>query len=336
MAARPKWLLLVHQLPARPTNVRVKTWRRLQDVGAVAVKSSVYALPNSQRAREDFEWIKEEIESMKGQASVFAADTVDSRSDVELRRSFHRNAETEYSRLELEAQKLLRSATAKTKRPPRSRVTRGLKAIRERFTDVARRDFFGVGGRDLLTTLDAIEKIVERGPSAKEDETAEPLRRKDFRRRRWVTRPRPGIDRMGSAWLIRRFIDPEARFGFAERPGSSRDSVPFDMFGVPFGHQGQQCTMEVLAERFAVDDPAVEAIARIVHQIDLKDQLYVTVEAPALERLVNGLALVCEKDRDLLESGMLLFEALYRSISKERRAPARGRKTVSSGSRTKR
>jgi hypothetical protein len=318
MAARPKWLLLMHQLPARPTNVRVKTWRRLQDVGAVAVKNSVYALPNSRQSREDFEWIKGEIEAMKGQASVFVADAVDGRSSEELVATFRRNTGKEYEALAEDAEKLRRSVSAKTRRPSRARIVRDLKAFRERAAEIARRDFFAVGSGDLPSTLDEVEKLLEGGPRAKSEPAAPPLKRRDFRRRLWVTRPRPGIDRMGSAWLIRRFIDPEARFAFADRAGSSPDSVPFDMYGVPFGHQGRLCTMEVLMERFAVDDPAVEAIARIVHQVDLKDQRHVTAEAPALERLVNGLLVVCPRDPELLEHGMLLFEALYRSFGNER------------------
>ena len=317
MAPRPKWLLLMHQLPARPTNVRVKTWRRLQDVGAVAVKNSVYALPNSRQSREDFEWIKGEIEAMKGQASVFVADAVDDRSEEELVATFRRNAGKEYESLAEEAEKLRRSASARTRRPSRARIVRELKALRERAAEIARRDFFSVGSGALPSTLDEVEKLLE-GSSRPKRERAAPLKRRDFRRRLWVTRPRPGIDRMGSAWLIRRFIDPEARFAFAERASVAPDSVPFDMYGAPFGHQGRLCTMEVLMERFAVDDPAVEAIARIVHQVDLKDQRYVTAEAPALERLVDGLLVVCPKDPEVLEQGMLLFEALYRSFGKKR------------------
>src|SRR5258708_3560077 len=93
------WLLLVHQLPPKPSNVRVRTWRRLQELGAVAVKNSVYALPNSPAAQEDFAWMKTEIATLGGQATVFAADTVDTWSDDDLKEAFRRARQADYEEL---------------------------------------------------------------------------------------------------------------------------------------------------------------------------------------------------------------------------------------------
>ncbi len=143
-----------------------------------------------------------------------------------------------------------------------------------------------------------------------------------FRNRTWVTRPRPGVDRMASAWLIRRFIDSRARFQFAERPKKGR-AVPFDMYGVEFGHQGNHCTFETLAQRFAVTQPAVRRLGQIVHDVDLKDAHYGAPEAPVVQQMVEGLRLSYSSDQELLEHGMALFEALYRSFSGETTAAKR-------------
>jgi hypothetical protein len=135
-----------------------------------------------------------------------------------------------------------------------------------------------------------------------------------YQRRSWVTRPRPGIDRMSSAWLIRRFIDPKARFTFAEKPPQGDAAVPFDMFGVEFGHAGAGCTFETLAARFGLEEPAVEAIAEIVHDLDLKETRFGRPEAVAMGRLVEGLRAGYADDHELLAHGIVMFEALYRSF----------------------
>lgn len=147
------------------------------------------------------------------------------------------------------------------------------------------------------------------------------LKAEKFHSRRWVTRPRPGVDRMASAWLIRRFIDAEARFGFVDRPADAPQAIPFDMFGVEFSHQGNRCTFETLAERFGVEKPGVEWLGRIVHDLDLKDGKYAVPEAASVGRLIDGLQQLHRDDSELLEQGMTMFEALYRSYP-ERPSPA--------------
>ena len=135
-----------------------------------------------------------------------------------------------------------------------------------------------------------------------------------FRSRTWVTRPRPGVDRMSSAWLIRKFVDPEAKFAFAEKPDGVPGGVPFDMFGVLFGHEGHACTFETLLRRFSIRGNAFMRIGQIVHNLDLKDELFEVPEAIAVGRLIEGLRQIHPDDHKLLEHGMELFEALYRSL----------------------
>ena len=137
----------------------------------------------------------------------------------------------------------------------------------------------------------------------------------DYQQRIWVTRPRPGIDRMGSAWLIRRFIDGRARFQFREKPAEGKRAVPFDMYGVDFSHHGGECTFETLLRRFRLDDPGLRWLGRVVHQLDLKDEKESLPEVVAVGRMVEGLRQTYTNDHELLEQGMRMFEALYQSYS---------------------
>src|SRR5262249_14642305 len=130
----------------------------------------------------------------------------------------------------------------------------------------------------------------------------------------WVTRPRPGVDRMSSAWLIRRFIDSKARFVFGS-PASLPAAIPFDTFEAEFGHHGAHCTFETLCERFAIEDAAVRRIGRIVHDLDLKETTYEEPETATIGRLVEGLRSAQHDDDALLRSGMEMFEALYQSLA---------------------
>jgi hypothetical protein len=341
-AGAHRWLLLVHQLPAKPSNLRVRTWRRLQQLGAVAVKQAVYTLPDSASAREDFEWLKTEIGAAGGQATVFAADTVDTWSSDELVEEFRRAREADYLGLGRAVERSLKAARRK-RAPRRSRraASRLVDTFRQRLAAVEAIDYFGSAGRDRVGVL--VSELGhalsgEGGPEA--DVPAQDRTRESFLARTWVTRPRPGIDRMASAWLIKRFIDPEARFGFVEEPPDSGNAVPFDMFGVEFTHRGEWCTFETLVHTFAVGDGALGRLAAIVHDLDLKDARFGAPETGAVGALVDGLRELYADDHVLLEQGMTMFEALYRAFSHaERRAgprPVAGQRRTSSRPRTQR
>ena len=202
--------------------------------------------------------------------------------------------------------------------PLRRRLSRAARLLRERWNEIAAIDFFGAPGRDeAATALEELEQqLAGAGADARRRQPMGELLKADtFRNRVWVTRPRPGIDRMASAWLIRRFLDPRAEFSFAEKPDPAADSVPFDMFGVAFSHQGDHCTFETLAHRFGISNPAIAWLGQIVHDLDLKDERYAVPEAAAIGRLVDGLRQIYADDPVLLERGMTMFEALYRSFA---------------------
>jgi hypothetical protein len=331
-----RWLILVHQLPPLPSNLRVRTWRRLQELGAVAVKQSVYVLPDTAASREDFEWLKVEIEGVGGEATVYAAEHVDAAAEAALIDQFRHVRQQAYTELASELQRIQRARASR--RGPSGR-RRDLARYRERFAAIERVDFFGGAGRDRVVTLLAELEAAARS-AAKGEGSQPPGGRTEtghYDGRLWVTRPRPGVDRMASAWLIRRFIDSKAQFGFLTDVKAAGDAVPFDMFGAGFGHERDCCTFETLAARFGIRDAAVARIAEIVHDLDLKDGKFGAPEAATLGSAIDGLQLSLMDDSILLDQGMTLFEALYRSFGQSIR-PSRPRSAATrkhKGSRAK-
>lgn len=327
VAAKPgrRWLLFVHQLPSTPSNLRVRTWRRLQQLGAIPVKQAVYVLPDTPDAREDFEWLKTEIKAAGGDASVFAADSVDSWSDDALVEEFRRARQEAYAALADDIEKVLtRVGAPRRRRGTRAPAARRLvETFRTRLGALEQVDFFGSAGRDRVATLlqQLEEKAAGPRPAAGRPRTAGSSDARDYANRLWVTRPRPGVDRMASAWLIRRFVDRQARFAFApERESAPDGAVLFDMFGVEFSHRDDGCTFETICAAFGVQEAAVSRIAAIVHDLDLKDERFAAPEAPTIGTVIAGLQLSVTDDDELLRQGMALFESLYRAFERSARS----------------
>jgi hypothetical protein len=323
-APSPKWLLLLLQLPAKPAAARIKTWRRLQQLGGVAIKNSVYVLPNTAQAREDFEWLRAEVLAAKGQASIMVADALTAAEDDDIRAAFLAQRATEYDALRAGIEQALRGPKARPAGASRLAAERALRAGRDELGRLDAMELMPADARARAVT--AIERLEARLAPDDERTAAMPTTaaatHDTFHARTWVTRPRPGVDRMSSAWLIRRFIDPKARFAFAAEPppGGDKKRVAFDMFGVTFGHQGERCTFEVLCDHFGINDAGVRHIAKIVHDVDLKDQRYGLPEAPIVARMVEGLRATYADDQDLLTHGMAMFAALYESLPPTARA----------------
>jgi len=316
--ADPRWLLLGHQLPTRSSNARVKTWRRLQQVGAVPARHSVYVLPNTDQCREDFEWIRSEIVALGGEATVFTADAISDGGTDDLVAEFQRARDEEYRLLKTDVDRCGKSKSRlRTARDGAAR--RSLRALRERFSAIERNDFFDAPARrQAADALAALEKAAASGRPSPPASGRAPLSPERFRAKRWVTRRRPGVDRMASAWLIRKFIDPHATFAFADRTADG--DIPFDMYAGEFSHQGDSCTFEVLAGRFELKSTAIGKVAQIVHDLDMKDTKYDLPEAAAVGRMVEGLRALHADDQILLERGMAMFAALARSFESDEAA----------------
>ena len=310
----PRWLLLIHQIPPRPNYLRVKIGRRLQGLGAVAVKNSVYVLPRSEQALEDFQWVRREIVAGGGDASVCEARFVEGLSDTAVEALFGAAREADYAALAREARHLQQGLARRRKRPHPANDTTAtaLLRLRKRLEEVLAMDFFGARGRETTLGLLAIVEASLR-PSATRAEDQDPGRAADVRGRTWVTRSGLHVDRMASAWLIRRFIDKEARFKFVRGQAYEPEAgeLRFDMFEAEFTHEGESCTFEVLLRRFGLRDKALLEVAEIVHDVDLKDGKFARPEAVGLDRLIAGIAMRHPEDEARLRDGDAAFDSLY-------------------------
>jgi len=313
-ASESRWLLLIHQIPPKPSYLRVKIGRRLQALGAVPVKNSVYVLPRSEEALEDLQWVRREIVAGRGDASVCAARFVEGLSDSAVEALFNAARQADYEALTIPARRLHSAATRRGggRAATKEQTAASLLRLRKRLADVVGIDFFGASGRDTLEGLLAAVEASLRPPAADAVNGA-PGSVPEARGRTWVTRAGVHVDRIASAWLIRRFIDPEARFKFvAGQPYALlAGELRFDMFEAEFTHEGELCTFEVLRRRFGLEEAALRHIAEIVHDIDLKDGKFGRPEAAGMDRLVAGIALRHEDDEARLRDGGAMLDSLY-------------------------
>jgi hypothetical protein len=294
------WLLLMFSLPANQASRRVEVWRKLKQYGVLPLPSSGYLLPNTAANHEHFEWLGTTIRKYKGQASVVKVNQIDDQPSAQLRQMFIEARSRDYEQLMRELRK------KSSKRTPGE-----LSRLRRRFQQIAAIDFFNSPMRSrvesLLNTVDGLAP----GTSA-----TSAKKRKEFLNRTWLTRTRPGVDRVSSAWLIRKFIDANARFAFADDPRKFRDAVPFDMFHAGgFGHRGDDCTFETLRKEFVIRDPKVAVIAQIIHDADLEDEKHGRSEGIGLDRVLIGWAHEGTGDEELLRRGMEMIEGLYQSLT---------------------
>jgi hypothetical protein len=316
----PRWLLLIHQIPPTPSYLRVKVGRRLQALGAVPVKNSVYVLPRSEEALEDLQWVRREIVAGKGDAFVCEGRFVEGLSDAAVEGLFNAAREAEYASLSKEARALQAALGRRGKRAvSEGQAEAAARRLRKRLADLAEIDFFGAAGRDTVEALlDSIEsELRPPAPAAEPSATVTG----EMRGRTWVTRRGVHIDRIGSAWLIRRFIDPEARFRFVSgHEDATAGELRFDMFEAEFTHEGDLCTFEVLLRRFGLADVALARIGEIVHDIDLKDGRFGHPETTGLDHLIAGVAMRHQDDEARLRDGGAAFEGLHEYFKRKRRA----------------
>ena len=303
VAEPASWLLLLHQLPAKPAYARVKLWRRLQALGAVAVKNAVYALPASPEAQEDFEWAMKEIAAADGEGMIVEARLIDGLSDDAVRGLFNSAREADYRALAKEIRAVEKDAAP-------AQVAR----LRTEAARIAAIDFFGANGRE-----DVEARLAALTPDAAPVPASAPL--VSGSGHVWVTRRDVHVDRIGSAWLIRHFIDPDATFKFVPAKGYKprRGELRFDMFEAEFTHEGDRCTFEVLLQRSGLDQPALTAISEIVHDIDLKDGKFARAEAGGIAALIDSLAQADISDQERVDQGAQLFDNLYALFKKPRR-----------------
>jgi len=320
-ATEPRWLLLIHQIPPRPAYLRVKVGRRLQGLGAVPIKNSVYVLPRSEQALEDFQWVRREIVAGHGDATVCEARFVEGHSDTDVEALFTTARDAEYASLAEDARRLENALVGSRRRAPIGvePARQSLLRLRKQLSDVMAIDFFGASAREAVEgRLVGIEARL-RPPPARTD-VQKTVSADGMRGRTWVTRRGIQVDRIASAWLIRRFIDPEARFKFVlgHEYAPEAGELRFDMFQAEFTHDGDLCTFEVLLRRFGLKEAALRSLGEIVHDIDLKDAKFARPEAFGLDGLIAGIAMRHKEDEARLLEGAAAFDSLHAYFERKR------------------
>jgi len=300
-----EWLLLAFTLPTKRASQRVEIWRKLQRFGTVPLGNSGYLLPTSPGNEERFQWLATAIRKYGGNASVVHVKSIDNLSRPQLISRFAEARAKEYQELIRELQAF---SSTRVEGKGNGRISR----LRNRFQEIVEVDFFN------SPLQKRVEELLENAAKLREHKLDTPntkINPRDYRGRVWVTRPRPGVDRCSSAWLIRNFIDRKARFAFAPEDRVPSGAVPFDMFHAEgFGHRGDDCTFETLEKQFRVRDPKVTVIGQIIHDADLLDDRFGRKEGYGVDEVLKGWALQGIPDAELLERGVQLIEGLYRSL----------------------
>jgi hypothetical protein len=304
-----EWMAFSYSLPAKSgSSTRVTLWRQLRRLGAISPAGSLYLLPASEETVEVFQWMSGEVRQAGGNALVLRVSRFEGLSDEQVTELFNAARRAEYAELDEQAAKLEQGISADTGPRARDKTLEALARLRRRREEIARVDYFGCPtGQALAARLARIEAALSFGEEA--PRAVAPASREQYRASRWVTRPRPHVDRLACAWLIRRFINPQAQIRYAAT--AEPDEVAFDMAEGHFGHQGNLCTFETMLLAFGLADPALRSLAEIVHEIDLRDGRYLRPETAGIDVVLRGWQQAGLNDAELEKHGSMLFEALY-------------------------
>jgi hypothetical protein len=309
-----RWLTLLLSLPTTPTRHRVGVWRKLQRMGALRLRGAAWILPETPDTTERFQWLTQEIVSARGEATLLHVDRIDNLSDDQVTALFHKARDEDYRAVSDGCRDILAQLdrTRSSRGMPLTKLRARLEGLKRDLDGIQAIDYLqapsGLRARSVWETTAKRVRALESRPTPARGRHVTSLPPAGST---WVTRPRPHIDRIASAWLIRRFCDSDARFAFADAADGARKGIPFDVLGADFGHHGEDCTFETLVKRFGVKDRRVEVIAEIVHEADLSDGKFTRGEAVGVDLAIRALAEAVPDDHELLERGMTLFDGLY-------------------------
>lgn len=314
------WLLLIYSLPLEASKERVRLWRKLKQLGSVTLKNSVYILPDTETFYENFQWLKQEVQSVHGEATLLKVDHIEDVGNEEIVELFTNQRDQNYTQIIRDCEGLIRKLEKLSQKEPsieQDIISKELHKIRQRLKLIEEIDFFSAPLRTQANKLlEQCEKKLKGNIRGRKGKRLPSLTKKDFTNRKWVTRPRPHVDRLATAWLIRRFVDPKAKFIFASEKELPKDATPFDMSGAELSHQGEDCTIETIVKAFGIKDKTVWEIAKIVHDVDLRDEKYGMRETQGIELILRGMMQTYKNDHALLEAGINFFETLYKGLKK--------------------
>jgi hypothetical protein len=314
----PPWLVLLLSTPRDPSSLRVRAWRRLRALGALALKQGVWLLPNADQPAEQCQWLAQQVQRDGGEATLLRVARVENVSDDDLVRRFQAARDAEYRQVAEGYRKLLRQRERSGRPAGRAGARDEMQRLGRELARIRSVDYFQApAGEEAHRAKAALEARLAAPHRPAPTPTLPPSRGA-----LWVTRPRPHVDRLASAWLIRRCVDPEARFVFAPPDALPSGAIPFDVAGVALGHHGDHCTFETLLEAIGVTDRRLQALAEIVHEADLEDGRYARPEARGLDVAVRALLAAVPDDAAVLETGLALFQGLYLTLPESSRGEA--------------
>jgi hypothetical protein len=306
------WLAFSYTLPSKgQSSSRVALWRRLKRLGAIAPTSGTYLLPEGAEYLEGFQWLLQEVRKDGGESLVMRVSTFEGLSDAELQEKFNAARGEEYASVETDLAELEARLRGEPSAESRPEALEALEWLRKRHAEIARVDFFNSRrGASLADRLSRLGKRLVMDPMP--EVHVEPVDRRSLIGKVWVTRPNPHVDRLASIWLVRRFIDPTAEIRYRER--AEGDEVSFDMPDARFGHVGNLCTFETLLAAFGLSDAALQAVAEIVHEIDLRDSHYARPEVAGMDAVLEGWRQSNLSDEEQEQHGVALFDGLHTAL----------------------
>jgi hypothetical protein len=294
-------------------------------LGAVPIKNAVYVLPSNDQTREDFQWVAREIAQEGGDATVCEANLAFGLKDEQVEAMFQAARQKDYEEIASEVRDLARQPLGKRGDATRlAEVEAELAKRKKRIAEVVAIDFFGAPGREAaesgIASLEERLRARAMSSTATDEEPKTMPKLADYRGRVWVTRKNVHVDRIACAWLVKRFIDPKARFELVSGQGyvPKDGEVTFDMFEAEFTHVGDRCTFETLIHDFGIREPGLGALAEIIHDIDVKDGKFARAEAPGIAAMVAGIAVAHAKDEDRIELGGRMFDSLLELYRRKR------------------
>ncbi len=301
MITASSWLLLLFTLPTNRNTERVAVWRRLKKMGAVQIKTSTYLLPDEPAQYEQFQWLAQQIRDYGGDSTLVRAQEIEGLTSEKAVAMFNEARARDY----VELRRSLQSFIGRRKKMDAEEAAAGLARLTRQFREIRAVDFFdSPRGHD-------IAMLLRRAEGPRRSRQLERLDVQQYQGKTWLTRPRPEIDRVGSAWLISKFIDRKPKFVFAPKADADPDAIPFDMLDAEFSHHGNYCTFETLTKRFAISDKSLAKIGEMIHDADLDDARFQRVEAVGIDRVLKGWAKEGLPDEEILRRGFDCFDALY-------------------------
>lgn len=317
------WLLFFYSVPSKPVSNRMKIWRRLTQAGALPFKGAAYILPHNEEHYEFYQWLVSETVGMSGEAAFVHVKTIETMQDKEIIDLFNKQRERDYQDIEKKFEVLerkIQSINKGSNSHGNKKLSEQFHKLLKEFESIRKIDFFsskaGTIIKKRIEILQAKFRDIDRIYTDIHIPTITPGHIKDYQGKTWVTRKRPFVDRMASAWLIRKFIDPSASFEFIDEKEIAhlgKDMIAFDVMGGEFTHISDMCTFEVLIKSFNLRERRLKKIAAIVHELDIKDDKFKTAEAKGIEEILIGIRKISKNDLDALERGISIFEMLYES-----------------------